>query len=102
MKASDLFVKCLEAEGVTHIFGIPGEETMLWRAILVPKGTPAETVKKLESAFEQAMSTPASKAYVEKVGEIVQIRKGAELRKMLDAEYASLGTVAKSLNLQAQ
>ena len=26
MKASDLFVKCLEAEGVTKIFGIPGEE----------------------------------------------------------------------------
>ena len=26
MKASDLFVRCLEAEGVTHIFGIPGEE----------------------------------------------------------------------------
>ena len=26
MKASDLFVKCLEAEGVTHIYGVPGEE----------------------------------------------------------------------------
>ena len=26
MKASDLFVRCLESEGVTHIFGIPGEE----------------------------------------------------------------------------
>ncbi|MCC7046110.1 MAG: acetolactate synthase large subunit, partial [Alphaproteobacteria bacterium] len=26
MKASDLFVRCLEAEGVTHIFGLPGEE----------------------------------------------------------------------------
>ena len=26
MRASDLFVKCLEAEGVTKIFGIPGEE----------------------------------------------------------------------------
>lgn len=26
MKASDLFVKCLEAEGVEHIFGVPGEE----------------------------------------------------------------------------
>ena len=26
MKASDLLVKCLEREGVTHIFGIPGEE----------------------------------------------------------------------------
>ena len=26
MKASDLFVKALEAEGVEYIFGIPGEE----------------------------------------------------------------------------
>ena len=26
MKASDLFVKCLEEEGVTHIYGVPGEE----------------------------------------------------------------------------
>jgi len=25
-KASDTFVKCLESEGVTHIFGVPGEE----------------------------------------------------------------------------
>jgi len=27
-KASELFVECLEAEGVTHVFGIPGEETL--------------------------------------------------------------------------
>lgn len=26
MKASDLFVKCLENEGVERIFGVPGEE----------------------------------------------------------------------------
>jgi acetolactate synthase-1/2/3 large subunit len=28
MKASDLFVKALEAEGVEYIFGLPGEETL--------------------------------------------------------------------------
>jgi len=28
MKASDLFIKCLEAEGVEYIFGIPGEENL--------------------------------------------------------------------------
>ncbi|MBI5195004.1 MAG: acetolactate synthase large subunit [Nitrospirae bacterium] len=28
MNASELLVKCLEAEGVTHIFGIPGEENI--------------------------------------------------------------------------
>jgi acetolactate synthase I/II/III large subunit len=27
MKASDLFIKCLEAEDVKYIFGLPGEET---------------------------------------------------------------------------
>jgi acetolactate synthase-1/2/3 large subunit len=27
-KASDLFVQCLEAEGVEYVFGIPGEETL--------------------------------------------------------------------------
>ncbi|TPV96582.1 MAG: acetolactate synthase large subunit [Myxococcales bacterium FL481] len=26
MKASDLLVRCLEAEGIDHIFGVPGEE----------------------------------------------------------------------------
>jgi len=28
MKASDLFVKCLETEGVEYIFGVPGEENI--------------------------------------------------------------------------
>ena len=27
-KASDLLVSCLENEGVTHIFGVPGEENL--------------------------------------------------------------------------
>ncbi len=27
-KAADLFVECLEAEGVRYVFGIPGEETL--------------------------------------------------------------------------
>ena len=27
-KASDVFVECLEAEGVKNVFGIPGEETL--------------------------------------------------------------------------
>ena len=26
MKASDLFVKCPEAEGIEYVFGVPGEE----------------------------------------------------------------------------
>ena len=26
MKASDLFIRCLEVEGITRIYGVPGEE----------------------------------------------------------------------------
>ena len=26
MKASDLFVRCLENEGIEYVFGVPGEE----------------------------------------------------------------------------
>lgn len=28
MKASDLFVRCLENEGVEYIYGVPGEENL--------------------------------------------------------------------------
>ena len=28
MRAADLLVKCLEHEGVTHVFGLSGEEIM--------------------------------------------------------------------------
>jgi thiamine pyrophosphate-dependent acetolactate synthase large subunit-like protein len=28
MRDSDLVVKCLEAEGVVYVFGVPGEETL--------------------------------------------------------------------------
>jgi len=28
MKASDLFVKCLETEGVQYVFAVPGEENL--------------------------------------------------------------------------
>jgi len=29
MKASDVFIKALENEGVEYIFGIPGEENLI-------------------------------------------------------------------------
>ena len=28
MKASELFIRCLENEGVEYVFGIPGEENL--------------------------------------------------------------------------
>jgi len=38
MKASDLFVRCLEAEGVERIFGVPGEENADLMISLIDSG----------------------------------------------------------------
>ena len=50
MKASDLFVKCLEAENVKYIFGIPGEETN----DLMISISESETIKFILVRHEQA------------------------------------------------
>ena len=39
-KASDLFVQCLEEEGVTHVFGVPGEENLDFLDSLSPRFNP--------------------------------------------------------------
>ena len=79
--------------------GIPNEETILWRALIAPKGTPPARIARLESAFEKAANSPAARKFLEDAGEQVAIKKGAALRKAIDDEYAAMGVVAKSLKL---
>ena len=82
--------------------GIPNEETILWRALLAPKGTPPARIAKLEAVFEKAANAPASRKFLEDAGEEVAIRKGAALRDYIDREYQAMGVVAKSLKLTPQ
>ena len=89
------------AASLTDI-GIPNEETILWRALLAPKGTPPARVAKLESAFEKAANAPASKKFLEDAGEQVAIKKGAALKRYIDAEYEAMGKLARALNLAPQ
>jgi tripartite-type tricarboxylate transporter receptor subunit TctC len=82
--------------------GIAGEETILWRALLAPKGTPAERVTRLENAFEKAAMSPAARKFLDDAGEQVAIRKGADLRRYIDTEYEAMGKIAKALKLSPQ
>ena len=79
--------------------GIPNEETILWRALIAPKGTSAERIAKLESVFERAANSAAARKFLEDAGEQVMIKKGPALRKAIDAEYEAMGVVARSLKL---
>jgi len=82
--------------------GIPGEETLLWRALIAPKNMPKEQLAKIADAFEKAANSPVIRKFEHDAGEEVLIRKGAALRSMIDNEYKAFGAVAKSLNLRPQ
>lgn len=99
--AADRSAAMPEALGLRDL-GIAGEQTMLWRAILAPRGTPPAVVAHIEQAFEAAMNTPATRRYCEDAGEQIMILKGDALRGMLRSEFDALGAVARSLNLGPQ
>ena len=80
--------------------GIPQEETMLWRGVVVPKGTPPERVLKLQRAFEQAAGSPATKKFIEEAGEQIVIVTGTALSERIRREYEELGKLVLSLGLQ--
>lgn len=82
--------------------GIPDEETILWRAVLAPKGTPPARIAQLEAAFEQAGNAAPTRKFLEDTGETLLIRKGPALRTFIDKEYEALAKVAKALNLSPQ
>jgi tripartite-type tricarboxylate transporter receptor subunit TctC len=76
------------------------QETMLWRALLVPKGTPAKVVDYLETAFEAAANAPDTRRFVQEAGEEIVIIKGDALRQRIDREYAAFGKLAEGLNMK--
>lgn len=88
-----------QASGLDDL-GIGAEETLLWRALLAPKGTPVGELERLEAAFSKAMQTPAVKQFCEQAGEEIAVRSGQELKALIDQEYKVLGDLARSLDLK--
>jgi tripartite-type tricarboxylate transporter receptor subunit TctC len=80
--------------------GIPQEETVLWRAIIAPKGLPADVLKTLEAAFRQGASEPRFKEFLFAQGEDLVIAGPAEVGNLIREEYKALGEVATELGLK--
>jgi tripartite-type tricarboxylate transporter receptor subunit TctC len=51
--------------------GTPNLEAYTWNAIFLPKGTPADVVKKLHDAAVEAMKTPTVKERLEALGAVI-------------------------------
>jgi tripartite-type tricarboxylate transporter receptor subunit TctC len=81
------------------VLGIPQEETVLWRAIIAPKGCPPDVLKTLEAAFTQGASQQRFKDFLRDQGEELVIAGPAEVSRLIREEYKALGAVAKELGL---
>ncbi|GBE14134.1 MAG TPA: acetolactate synthase large subunit [Proteobacteria bacterium] len=90
MKASDLFVKCLEAEGVEYIFGIPGEENL---DLLNSLGT--SDIKLIVTRHEQAAGFMAATygRLTGKVGVCMATLGPGATNLVTAAAYAQLGAM---------
>lgn len=85
-----------QASGLGDL-GIGQAETVFWRAIVAPKGTPPAIVARLELAFRNAAESPRFKAYLAGLGEVGSSLSGAALRESLRSEYEALAISAKTL-----
>jgi putative tricarboxylic transport membrane protein len=101
LSSADRIASMPSASGL-HDLGIPDEETILWRAVLAPKGTPPAKIAELEAVFEKAANAPATRKFLDDAGEQLLIRKGPALRQYIDKEYEALGKLTKALNLTPQ
>ncbi|MFN9772672.1 MAG: tripartite tricarboxylate transporter substrate binding protein [Burkholderiales bacterium] len=77
--------------------GVGSTETVFWRAIVVPRGTPPDVVARLEDAFLRASQQPKFLAYLASLGEVPASARGAALSLDLRREFAELGALTKQV-----
>jgi tripartite-type tricarboxylate transporter receptor subunit TctC len=77
--------------------GIPETATVLWRAIIGPKGMPPDTVAIVEKAFRQAAQSEKFRTFLAQQGEELKLAGPDELKQIIVAEDTALGEVAAAL-----
>jgi tripartite-type tricarboxylate transporter receptor subunit TctC len=85
--------------------GLTNFEGGVWGAIFAPKGTPAEIIRKLHDAFNDAIETPAVRARLESYGaEVVgaERRSPEYLQKFVDSEIAKWAVPIKASGAAGQ
>ena len=77
-------------------------EAVLWSGIFVPKGTPPAIVKKLEGEFMRIAKLPDVIARLKPLGIDTVGNSSEEFAKILAADIARWGAVAKAANIRIE
>ena len=82
--------------------GVPGYETTAWYAMIVPTGTPAEIIARLNTEAARALTLPDVKARLDATGMVPQSSTPEELRGHIHGEIAKWAKVVRALDLRVE
>jgi tripartite-type tricarboxylate transporter receptor subunit TctC len=82
--------------------GYPDYNSVGWAGIYVPKGTPQPVIDKLNGAIAAAVALPEVKQAFAEQGVEGASSTQAEVRKMLEEDYARLGELARSIGVRVE
>ncbi len=80
--------------------GFKQELPSVWMALFAPAGIPEDVKKVLVTAIEKAAKNPELKAKIENMGNIVDYKPPAELRKIMMEDYERALSIAKKIGLR--
>ena len=80
--------------------GVPGYQTSAWYGMVVPTGTPADMIARLNAEAAKAMTFPDVKSRLDATGMVPGTSTPEELGKHIQAEVAKWAKVVKALNLR--
>jgi tripartite-type tricarboxylate transporter receptor subunit TctC len=81
--------------------GVPGVEVNIWTGLLVPAGTPAPIVKRLQDEIARVVRLPDVKEKLEAMGVDPVGNTSEEYRRVIAADIVKWTAVAKAANIKA-
>lgn len=82
--------------------GYPKLDSPFWLGVVVPAGTPAEIVTKLNAAFRETLNDPTTRQRLAALGAEIKIGTPDEFKNMLASELALWTGVVKDANITVE
>ncbi|CAM4222847.1 ABC transporter substrate-binding protein [Bordetella tumbae] len=82
--------------------GVPGFDAQTWAALLVPKGTPAPIVEKLNTTMQQALKNKALQAQFAALGAEVMLSSPDQTGIYIQDEIVRWGDTIKTANVKLE
>jgi len=82
--------------------GFPRLNNTFWLGVVVPTGTPAAIIDKLNAAFRDALSQPVARERLANLGAEIAVSTPAEFGKFLADELALWSEVVNKANIKVQ